>query len=502
MPLQLLYESKLQHHRRKTDALFHALRESIMSGKLAAGARLPSTRALAEQYGLSRGTVNVVYDMLRAQGYVEGRPGSGTVVAYTGGDVHAPVALPAEGPGLSRWGGRVNRLPGERTGSTLVHDTGLATLGTEREKPGEEIIDFSLGRVDLRHFPAKEWNRLLFSQVRNQYRDERRDAYEAAGHLPLREGVARHLRRTRGLDVQPEDVVIVSGSHQALALLAQLIVDPGDAAVVEDPGYAGVARAVTAAGGTVIPCPVDRNGLVTETLPAEARMVFVTPGRHFPTGAVMPMERRLALLQYAERTGCFVVEDDYDSEFRFRGRPIEPLKALDRSGRVVFIGTFSRTMMQDIRLGYAVLPPGLLPAFRKAKQLLEPHPVAIVEQRALAAFLNGGEYERHLRRMRRLYQRRSEHFTALLESSLKHVFNVYPNDAGLHIFAEWTGSDDSFTRFLAACSAKGVRVPDLRPFFTGAARPAAAFCFAHLAEDRMAEGVRRMAAAAGQALSR
>lgn len=491
MSLQLLYESKLQQYRRKTAALFHALRESIMSGKLAAGTRLPSTRALAEQYGLSRGTVNVVYDMLQAQGYVEARPGSGTVVAYAGGGGYAPVSSVQEEPGLSRWGERVNRLPLEQTGSTVVHETGNV----------HGIIDFSLGRVDLRHFPSQLWNRLLFSQIRGQYRDERRDAYAAAGHLPLREGIARHLRRTRGLDVQPEDVVMVSGSHQALALLVQLTVDPGDAVVVEDPGYTGVSRAITAAGGTVIPCPVDRNGLVTDALPAAARMVVVTPGRHFPTGAVMPMERRLALLRYAERTGCLVVEDDYDSEFRFRGRPIEPLKALDRSGRVVFIGTFSRTMMQDIRLGYAVLPPGLVTAFRKAKQLFEPHPVAIMEQRALAAFLNGGEYERHLRRMRRVYQRRSETFAALLQASLEPVFDVYPNDAGLHIYAEWTGSDEAFTRFLAACAALGVRVPDLRPAFIGAARPAAAFGFAHLAEDAMAEGVRRMAEAARLAAS-
>lgn len=500
MPLQLLYETKLKQHRRKTQALFHALRESIMSGKLAAGERLPSTRALAEQYGLSRGTVNVVYDMLQAQGYVEARPGSGTVVAYTGGNVHVPATDPDAATGLSQWGERVNLLPESRMGSTLVLGTDDAPA--RGEHPAEGIIDFSVGRVDLRHFPVQVWNRLLFIQVRDQYEEERRDAYAAAGHRPLREGIARHLRRTRGLDVQPEEVVIVSGSHQALALLAQLIVDPGDAAVVEDPGYAGLARAIVASGGRVLPCPVDRNGLVTEALPADARMVVVTPGRHFPTGAVMPMERRLELLRHAEQSGCWIIEDDYDSEFRFRGRPIEPLKALDRSGRVVFIGTFSRTMMQDLRLGYAVLPPGLLEAFRKAKQLLEPHPVAILEQRALAAFLNGGEYERHLRRMRRLYMRRSEHFAALLQASLKHVFNVYPNDAGLHIFAEWTDTDEAFTRFLTACAALGVRVPDLRPAYTGAVRPAAAFGFAHLEEEVMAEGARRMAEAARQAVSR
>jgi len=173
-------------------------------------------------------------------------------------------------------------------------------------------------------------------------------------------------------------------------------------------------RAIRAAGGRVIPCPVDRSGLVTEALPASAKLIVVTPGRQFPTGAVMPLERRLALLDHAERHRCFVIEDDYDSEFRFRGRPVEPLKALDRTGRVAFVGTFSRTMMQDIRLGYAVVPPALADAFRKAKQLFEPHPAAVLEQRALAAFLNGGGYERHLRRMRRRYMKLCERFESLL----------------------------------------------------------------------------------------
>lgn len=484
MDVQLLYETHLKRNKRKTEALFHAIRESIMSGRLEPGSRLPSTRALAAQYGLSRGTVNTVYEMLQAQGYVQARPSSGTVVAYAGGRLRAAARAAAADAPLSAWGERIRGLPPARA---------------DAERAAEGIIDFSLGKVALRHFPEKEWNRLLYAQVRGQYRFERADAHAAEGHAPLREGIARHLARTRGLAVTPEDIVITGGSHQALALLIQLTVDPGGAAVVENPGYAGTVRAIRAAGGVPVPCPVDRHGLVPEALPDGARLVAVTPGRQFPTGAVMPLERRLALLGYAERHGCWVIEDDYDSEFRYRGRPIEPLKTLDRSGRVVFVGTFSRTMLQDLRLGYAVLPPGLADAFRKAKRLYEPHPTAILEQRALAAFLNGGGYERHLRRMRRRYMRLSERLETLLRERVGRAFRVYPNDAGLHVYAEWRGSAASFARFAAACVRLRVRPADLRGHFLANAKPAAAFGFAHLEEDEMEEGVRRLAAAAEEA---
>lgn len=499
MDLQLLYESHLQRYRRKTEALFHAIRECIMSGRIPPGSRLPSTRALAGQYGLSRGTVNAVYEMLQAQGYVRTKPGSGTVAAGTGGMLAvAARSVRAEEAELSRWGERIRALPPVRRDAREPSaDEKQAAVRQTGDALG--VIDLTPGRVALGHFPVKEWNRLLYAQVRAQYRLERTDAFAAEGHAPLREAVARHLRRTRGLDAGPDDVFITGGSHQALVLLIQLILDPGDAAVVENPCYEGTVRAIRAAGGRVIPCPVDQSGLVTEALPAAAKLLVVTPGRQFPTGAVMPLERRLALLEYAERHRCFVIEDDYDSEFRFRGRPVEPLKALDRTGRVAFVGTFSRTMMQDIRLGYAVLPPALAEPFRKAKQLLEPHPAAILEQRALAAFMNGGGYERHLRRMRRRYMRLGERFETLLRSRAGRALDVRPNEAGLYVYAEWKGCAETFARFLAACARNRLIVRDLAGTYLENARPALALGFAHLEEDELEEGVNRLAAALEEA---
>jgi GntR family transcriptional regulator/MocR family aminotransferase len=500
---QLPYETHLMKYGKKTEALFHAMRESIMGGTIPPGSRLPSTRALAAQYGLSRGTVNTVYEMLQAQGYVQAIPSSGTVAVHTGGN---PRPLPPDGAGetLSAWGERVRALPAvkDSPGPPSARADGGSPLREPAEgetEPG--VIDFSPGRVDLRRFPVKEWNRLLYAQVRGQYRSERADVHAAEGHAPLREGIARHLRRARGLAADPDDIVIVGGSHQALVLLIQLILNPGEPAVVENPGYEGTVRAVRAAGGMIVPCPVDRNGLETDALPESARLIAVTPGRQFPTGAVMPLERRLRLLEYAERHRSFVIEDDYDSEFRFRGQPIEPLKTLDRSGRVVFVGTFSRTMMHDLRLGYAVLPPGLKEAFRKAKQLYEPHPTAILEQRALAAFLNGGGYERHLRRMRRRNMRLSERLECLLRERAGRALSVHPNDAGLYVYAEWRGSGAAFDRFLAACARRRLVVRDLRQTYVGQAKPAVALGFAHLEEDEMEEGVARLAAAAEEVLA-
>jgi GntR family transcriptional regulator/MocR family aminotransferase len=499
---QLPYETCLMKYGKKTEALFYAMRDSIMNGTVPPGSRLPSTRALAAQYGLSRGTVNTVYEMLQAQGYVQAIPSRGTVAVHTGGNPRS--ALPdGEGETLSAWGERVRALPAVNNSSgppSAIRADGRSPLREPAERePG--VIDFSPGRVDLRRFPVKEWNRLLYAQVRGQYRSARADIHAAEGHAPLREGIARHLRRVRGLAAEPDDIVIVGGSHQALVLLIQLILNPGEPAVVENPGYEGTVRAVQAAGGMVVPCPVDRHGLVTDALPESARLIAVTPGRQFPTGAVMPLERRLRLLEYAERHRSFVIEDDYDSEFRFRGRPIEPLMTLDRSGRVVFVGTFSRTMMHDLRLGYAVLPPGLKEAFRKAKQLYEPHPTAILEQRALAAFLNGGGYERHLRRMRRRYMRLSERMENLLRERAGRALFVHPNDAGLYVYAEWLGSGEAFDRFLAACAGRRLVVRDLRQTYVGRAKPAVALGFAHLEEDEMEEGVARLAAAAEDVLT-
>jgi GntR family transcriptional regulator/MocR family aminotransferase len=222
----------------------------------------------------------------------------------------------------------------------------------------------------------------------------------------------------------------------------------------------------------------------------EAKLLFVTPSRHFPTGVVLSLDRRQALLQWATRRASIIVEDDYDSEFRHHGRPIEPLKALDTQGRVVYIGTFSKTMYSDLRLGYAVVPPGLREAFLKAKQLFEPHPAALLEQRALAVFMNSGQFERHLRRMKRIYSRRYAFIYAEMSSKLDDFFEFVPSDAGLHLYAWWKGSFEEWRLYKNACEEAGVTWSngDLA-YMEREHRASACFGFSHLEESEIIEGI-------------
>ncbi|GIP38988.1 GntR family transcriptional regulator [Paenibacillus sp. J31TS4] len=457
----------------KTEALYRAVKEAIQDGRLPYRSKVPSTRALAAQYGMSRNTAAQAYDRLLAEGYLAAEPGSGTYVAYRTAAAHA--GEPAGAPlALSAWGRRVSGLPSRVAGS-----------------PGGGVpISFDTGEPDLAAFPRAQWARCLYAEVRRSFEEPLTGAFAAEGDRSLREAIARHLGRHRGIRAAAADIVVVNGSMQAIALLVQLLVDPGDRVVLEEPGYGGFRSAVEASGGRPLPAEVDARGIV----PADwdARLAFVTPGRQFPTGCVLAMERRQAILQWAARMGGFVVEDDYDSEFRHGGRPLEPLKALDREGRVVFIGTFSKTMLPQLRIGYAVLPPGLREAFVRAKRLYEPHPSGQLEQRALAAFLNSGEYERHLRRMRRLYSRKHDVLAGLLAKKLSAVFELVPSEAGLHLFAWWNRSAGELARFQALCREEGVGWVDPAPYFQGEPRPAAVFGFSHLTVEELEEGVARM----------
>lgn len=246
----------------------------------------------------------------------------------------------------------------------------------------------------------------------------------------------------------------------------------------------------------MIPCAVDDQGIRVPDV--KAKLAFVTPSRQFPTGAVLSLERRLHLLRWAERYNACIVEDDYDGEFRRKGRPVEPLKSLDKAGRVIHIGTFSRTMFADIRLGYVVAPPPLREALRRAKGLFEPHPVSILEQRALAEFMRSGLYERHLRRMNRLYKKRGELLAGLIREQLAAQFRVFDSDAGLHIYAIWRGSGEAYRRFAERCAENGVRWADAASYHIGGSVPCACFGFPHLDEAHIVEGVRRMVQAARQ----
>jgi GntR family transcriptional regulator/MocR family aminotransferase len=400
----------------------------------------------------------------------------------------------AKGEGLKGFSGRSPiEVAKERTSyKTIPNKTTLNKTNPNMETRSLPLISFDLGRPDLEYFPREEWNRCMYEQVRRMTESPQEEVYVAEGHYELREAISQHLRRTRGFDSSPERIVIVNGSMQAIALLTQILVDPGDAVVVESPGYPGPGRAVQAAGGMPIHAGVDGQGLIPQ--PWNARLLFTTPNRQFPTGAVLGLDRRQQLLSWAAEHEAVVVEDDYDSEFRHRGHPLEPLKALDQEGRVVYIGTFSKTMRTGLRIGYIVLPSAQLhDAFVAAKRLYEPHPSGLLEQRSLAAFMASGAYARHLRRMRRVYAGKFHLLRALLqESGLSTLFEWVESDAGLHLFGWWRGDPRQYAAYAAACLRSGVSWADAGSYLLPRDRCGACFGFSHLSEEEMREGVARM----------
>ncbi|OUM95422.1 MAG: hypothetical protein A9Z00_08775 [Thermobacillus sp. ZCTH02-B1] len=486
-----LYERFLAEGRGKRDALYEAIRAAMLAGAVPEGSRLPATRLLAASFGVSRGVAAAAYDMLHAEGYVRTAVGSGTYAAYRapqGGRIGGADGRDrAAGEGRE---GPAGELRLSAPGSRIVAAAGRMRLAPEPGAP----YDLRIGQPVIADFPHDEWKRAVYAEIRRFPGRLREDAFRAEGHGPLRSAIARHLAATRGIRAAPDQIVVTNGSMQAIALIAMMLLDPGDPAVVEDPGYPGTWASVEAAGGRLIAARVDQSGIVPEDWPV--RLLFVTPSRQFPTGGVLPMERRAALLDWAVRRGAVIVEDDYDSEFHWGGRPVEPLKAMDRDGRVIYIGTFSRTMLQDVRIGFAVLPDGLVEPFRRLKAWIEPHPTDLIWQRALARFMASGAYARHLRRMQRICGTRLIRFRRLLEELPGEPFDWYPAASGLHVYGEWLGDPDSYEAFREACREQGVVWTDGDRYRLEASdRRGALFGFAHLDERTMDAAVERMARA-------
>lgn len=515
MDFTLPYDKYLSVHRYKYLALYHALRAAILDGTLPGGTRLPSTRRLAELYLLSRGSASQVYDMLLADGYVRTETGRGTFVSA---DHFVPVAW--AGPGS------LNQVQGAAgTGTDAVAGTGItATAAPTREEgttgavsvptggmkriplsswgarlldravpeddsPGSDFISFHSSGMPMEYFPYAEWRSAL-NYAGGRGGGLLDSSSPIQGDEGLRRAIAAHLRVTRGIRADAEHIVLFSGSMQGIAILTQLLLEPGDPAVVEDPGYYGIRRAVEITGGELIPGKVDESGLVPSDW--AARLLFVTPSRQFPTGAVLPLERRRTLLEWARRYQAVIVEDDYDSEFRWAGRPIEPLKALDHEERVVYIGSFSKTMFSGLRLGFAVLPPSLVQPATAAKALYEPLPSGQLEQRALARFMSTGGYSRHLRRMTRIYGERAGRLRALLSERLGPLFELLPGDAGLHLYARWRRSAPEFAAFRTAALRRGTDFRDADLYRVVPGEPTACFSFSHLDDTKLEEGVNRL----------
>lgn len=468
-------------------ALYHAIRAAIHEGNLPEGMRLPSTRELASHYGLSRGSVSQAYDMLNAEGYVHTVVGSGTFVTAS---PYSPVkeAKEVRAIVLSRWGRRVEELMAA-TGEAA--DIIRPTMPPPGVTP-PELISYLDGGTWEALFPVAEWRSAL-AWAETAGNNSLTATVDPAGDKELREAIAAYLRRARGIAAEAAQICLFNGSLQAITLLTQLLLEEGEAAILEDPCYYGITRAVAACGGVVVPGQMDEEGLVPRDW--TGKLLFVTPGRQFPTGVVLPYARRRELLAWASRKSAVIIEDDYDSEFRWGGRPLEPLKALDQEDGVVYIGSFSKTMFSALRIGYAVLPRSLTRPVASAKALYEPLPASRLEQRALARFMRTGGYERHLRRMRRYYGAKQEAFRRAMEQELGQLFKLRPADAGLLIYAEWLHSPEEYQVFRQAALNQGVVFRDAAAYRLTPGIPAACFGFAHLAEGKLLEGIHRMKSA-------
>jgi GntR family transcriptional regulator/MocR family aminotransferase len=468
--------------------LYEGLREAILAGRFAGCTKLPSTRALASELGLSRNTVADAFRQLSAEGYLEGKVGSGTYVCES---------LPE---------GLLDARPGEAAVETRVgHDTRslsrrgrlLADTRTSTVRDaGSEARAFRPGVPALEEFPARTWRRLESEIWRHPL--QRLLGYgEPAGYRPLRRVISEYLGATRGLSCEPDQVIVVSGSQQALDLCARLLLDPGDAAWIEDPCYAGARAALSAGGACLSPVPVDEEGIdidAGEERAQEARLAYVTPSHQYPSGVTMSVGRRLSLLRWAGRAGSWILEDDYDGEFRYWGRPLQALQGLDTDGRVIYLGTFSKVLFPALRLGYLVVPPDLVDAFKAARELTDRHPPT-VEQAVLAEFISGGHFARHVRKMRTLYAERQQALVAAASRELSGFVDVEPYGAGMHLVGRLPkDTDDAVASQLAA--GKGVEAPSLSAHcIETTLSPRLLLGYAAFEEQTIEAGARRLAEA-------
>lgn len=459
-----------------TRQIYTWLRQAILQGTVSGGERLPSTRELADQLHVSRTVTVLAYEQLLAEGFVAGRGGSGTYVSegLATGHRNAPI--------------KVAKLKLSSFGNSV--EVATSRVNYPLKRPTSLRYDFAYGRSDIQIFPFEMWRRMLLRHARKgPVRDL--DYGPAAGSLALREAIAVHLRRSRAVACDASQVIVVSGSQQALDLIARVLIDRGDRVVIENPIYQGTSEILRTAGARLLPVTVDREGLRTANLPQDARIAFVTPSHQFPTGAVLPLARRLELLDWARRKDAVVVEDDYDGEFRYEEQPLESLQGLDTEGRVIYIGTFSRTIFSALRIGYLIVPKSLVPSFTSAKWLCDRH-TATLEQETLSEFIGSGLYERHLRRVRR---RNAGNRDALLQAINKYLagrVEVTGDGAGAHIVL-WQQKHISEKAVIEKAAAREVGIYGVSGYFlTRPSKPGLLLGYSRMQKEEIREGIRRL----------
>lgn len=465
--------------------LYQALRERILDGRLAGRTRLPASRELAARLGVSRNTVTQAFDQLYAEGYIEARVGDGTYVA-TLPDRRPPPPPPAPPfPGLDA----ANAAPGPTFARLRTHRLPPPLAGAPRA--------FRIGVPAFDLFPFALWSRLQARFWRHPAPD-RLGYGDPAGDPALRELIAAYLRSSRGLRCDPSQIVVTCGAQQAISLCAQLLLQPGDRVAIENPGYRAAAHAFALTGATLCGIPVDDDGFDTDALAGldHCRLAYVTPSHQYPMGVTLSLARRLALLAWAERHGGWIVEDDYDGEYRYSGTPLSPLAALDRQGRVIYVGTFCKIAFPALRLGYLVLPAALADAFAQRRALDMRHS-EIGTQAVMAEFLAGGHFQRHVRRMRQAARARRDALLHAWPAAIPGCQPPPPVAAGLHLCLR-VASLARERELLAAAHAAGVEMSALSDYWLadGApppdARAGLVLGFAAVPEHDIAEAIRTL----------
>jgi len=463
--------------------LYEELRQAILTRRLLPRQRIPSTRTLAKSLGISRATVTLSYEQLLSEGYLQTAPGSGTFVCAQLPDhllqsdsvepIHRASKLPIA---LSTYGASLNR-------PELV-----------RVPQPDAAISFRYGQPALDQFPIDLWRRRLSRHCRLSH-DMLKYATDARGHKPLREELVHYLSRARAVQCNPDQVIVVNGSQQSLDLLARLLVNQGDWVALEDPGYLAARRTFQSQGARLYPVPVDESGLVVKKLehcPEPIKLVYITPSHQFPTGAVLSLPRRLELLAWAQQAGAMIIEDDYDSEYRYADRPFPALQGLDQSDSTLYVGTFSKVLFPALRIGYLVVPPSLVEVFIRAKWLAD-RQCPLLEQYVLADFISEGHLERHIRRMRTLYDQRRRSLVEALMLYLGQRVTILGENAGIHLMVRLHTSlsdEEIVHRALQV----GVGLVPAQPYYlSGDSSGEFIFGYAELNESQIQEGIRRLA---------
>jgi GntR family transcriptional regulator/MocR family aminotransferase len=397
--------------------IYETLRDQIIEQVYGVAGPLPSSRALAGELGVSRTTVTVAYEQLAAEGFIETRHGARPRVARAvveRGRPRAAARPSGHAMRLSKFGERLRRNPQQWT----LPPRGL-------------LANFRYGELAPSDFPTLAWKKAVVSALNR--RPERLAYDDPCGSLRLRTALQGYLWRSRNVRCDVDQIVVVNGSQQGLDICARLLLNAGDRFVMEDPGYLMARHAFSATGAVAVPIPVDRDGLETERLAdVEARLAYVTPSHQYPLGGVLPIGRRHQLLAWARRSDAYLIEDDYDSEYRYDTKPVPPLHALEDSGNVVYLGTVSKTLSPTLRIGYLVVPAGLRSAFGAAKQIMDRHSPQI-EQEALATMMESGAYDSHVRRVRRRNAERRQALLDVLRRRFGDSIRIDGADAGLHV---------------------------------------------------------------------